>query len=98
MSQILRTLKVVALATVLFAAKSGAQQRPPQEVKGATIQGVILDALEGHRIEATVLLQDTSRRLIKQVSTRKGEYRIEGIPEGSYYLHVQNFSHIAQDY
>jgi hypothetical protein len=98
MSQILRTLKVVAIATVLFAAKSGAQQRPPQPIKGATIHGVILDALEGHRIEATLLLQDTNRRLIKQVSTRRGEYLIEGIPEGTYYLRAQNVSHVAQDY
>ena len=98
MNQVLRALKTAAIAMALMAAETGAQQAPPQESKGATIHGVLIDALLGGRADAMVTLQDTSRRTIKQMYSLKGEYRITDIPDGHYFLHVQSNMYAPQDY
>jgi len=98
MNQALRALTAAAIALALMAVETGAQQAPPQESKGAALHGVLIDALTGNKADANVTLQDTSRRTVKQVYSRGGEYRITDIPDGHYFLHVQSFMYATQDY
>jgi hypothetical protein len=96
-------LKTAAIAIVLLVAELGAQQPvPPPPPRGATIHGFLFDAVSGSRINGTVVLQDLSRRPVKQAFTtgKELEYRFTDIPEGSYFLHIQGFfgRYIEQDY
>ena len=97
MNHLLRALTIAAIAMALIVIATGAQQAPPQQAKGATIHGVLIDALTGGKADATVTLLDLTRRTIKQTSSRGGEYRIADIPEGHYFLHVQSFTYAPQD-
>jgi len=99
MRRVLTSLKIAVLATTLLAAVLPAQQATPQDPKSATIHGFLFDALAATRLNGTVLLQDLSRRTIKQVNTRNGEYQITGIPDGRYFLRASDFgAHVPQDY
>ncbi len=96
-------LLAAALSIVLLATEGSARQTSPQPpAKGATIHGFLFDAVSGSKINGTVVLQDLSRRPLKQAfaTGKELEYRFTDIPEGSYYLHIQGFfnRYIEQDY
>ena len=100
MRRLLRVLNAAVIAALLIAASLlAAQQQPPQSPPGATVRGFVFDAPTANRINAVVVLQDPSRRPVKQTNTRNGEYQISGIPDGRYFLHVSDYgAHVPQDY
>jgi hypothetical protein len=99
MRRVLRALKATVLAATLIAASLSAQQVAPQAPNGAAIHGFLFDALTATRMNGTVVLQDLSRRTVKQVNTRNGEYQITGIPDGNYFLRASDYgAHVPQDY
>jgi hypothetical protein len=93
----LRALLYLSLCAVLAAVSQG-QQPTTSPRDGASIHGFTYDAVSADKIDATITLQDLSRRTIKRVFSQKGEYSFKDVPEGSYYLHAEYFNHVPQDY